>query len=88
MGAGGRVPARTLCFARRLFGSMQRTVRRTQETDMTKKIAPQDNSSNMKNANKGTPGTNKQYDQNQGNRGKQMLQEKAATPPGKSKGNR
>ena len=26
----------------------------------------------MKNANKGTPGTNRTYDQNQGNRGKQL----------------
>jgi len=26
----------------------------------------------IKNANKGTPGTNKTYDQNQGNRGKQL----------------
>jgi hypothetical protein len=55
---------------------------------MAKKIAPQDNSSNMKNANKGTPGTNKQYDQNQGNRGKQMASDKATTPPSRSKGNR
>jgi hypothetical protein len=55
---------------------------------MAKKIAPQDNSSNMNNANKGTPGTNKQYDQNQGNRGKQMASDKATTPPSRSKGNR
>jgi hypothetical protein len=27
---------------------------------------------NQKNANKGNPGTNRQYDQSQGNRGKQM----------------
>lgn len=27
---------------------------------------------NMQNANKGTAGTNRQYDQNQGNRGKQL----------------
>jgi len=39
---------------------------------MPKKIAPKDNSSNMGNSNKGTPGTNKQYDQVQGNRGKQI----------------
>jgi len=39
---------------------------------MTKKITPQENTSNMKNANKGSSGTNKQYDQAQGNRGKQM----------------
>lgn len=41
---------------------------------MSKKIAPKDNSSNMDNANKGTSGTNKQYDQAQGNRGKQMAE--------------
>ena len=38
---------------------------------MTKKIKPQDNESNMKNSNKGTDGTNKQYDQVHGNKGKQ-----------------
>ncbi len=36
------------------------------------KISPKDNQANMQNANKGTQGTNKQYDQNQGNRGKQL----------------
>lgn len=35
-------------------------------------MKPQDNASNTKNPNKGTPGTNRQYDQNQGNRGKQL----------------
>ena len=39
---------------------------------MAKKITPQQNGSNLQNPNKGTNGTNKQYDQNQGNRGKQM----------------
>lgn len=39
---------------------------------MAKKPTPQQNQSNMLNANKGTSGTNKQYDQNQGNRGKQL----------------
>ncbi|MGF1749538.1 hypothetical protein [Vibrio cionasavignyae] len=39
---------------------------------MTKKIKPADNAANIPNANKGTPGTNRQYDQNQGNRGKQL----------------
>lgn len=39
---------------------------------MSKKITPQQNKSNQQNANKGTAGTNKQYSQNQGNRGKQM----------------
>lgn len=36
------------------------------------KINPKDNQANMQNPNKGTSGTNKQYDQNQGNRGKQL----------------
>ena len=39
-----------------------------------KKIAPKDNEANQVNANKGTVGTNKQYDKNQGNRGKQIQQ--------------
>jgi hypothetical protein len=36
------------------------------------KVTPQQNQVNQQNANKGTSGTNKQYDQNQGNRGKQQ----------------
>lgn len=44
---------------------------------MSKKITPQQNQSNIQNANKGSTGTNKQYDQNQGNRGKQMDQKQA-----------
>lgn len=43
---------------------------------MSKKITPANNAANMKNANKGTSGTNKQYSQVQGNRGKQMSQSK------------
>lgn len=39
---------------------------------MSEKITPKDNSANMQNANKGTAGTNKQYDKNQGNRGKEL----------------
>lgn len=39
---------------------------------MDKKIKPEDNIANMQNPNKGTSGTNKQYDQSQGNRGKQL----------------
>ncbi len=39
---------------------------------MNKKINPKDNQSNQSNANKGTAGTNRQYDQTQGNRGKQL----------------
>ena len=37
-----------------------------------KKIDPKDNESNQVNPNKGTDGTNKQYDQVHGNRGKQL----------------
>jgi hypothetical protein len=37
-----------------------------------KQISPKDNASNMQNPNKGTNGTNKQYDKTQGNRGKQL----------------
>lgn len=39
---------------------------------MNKKIDPKDNQANQVNPNKGTSGTNKQYDQAQGNRGKQL----------------
>jgi hypothetical protein len=39
---------------------------------MSKKITPKQNSANTLNPNKGTTGTNKQYDQNQGNKGKQL----------------
>ena len=39
---------------------------------MADKITPKDNAANEQNANKGTSGTNRQYDQNEGNRGKQL----------------
>lgn len=39
---------------------------------MKKEISPKNNQSNMKNANKGTSGVNKQYSQVHGNRGSQM----------------
>lgn len=39
---------------------------------MAKKITPASNAANMSNSNKGSNGTNKQYDQAQGNRGKQL----------------
>lgn len=39
---------------------------------MSDQINPSDNISNQKNPNKGTSGTNQQYDQVHGNRGKQM----------------
>lgn len=41
---------------------------------MKNKIKPQDNTSNQKNPNKGTPGTNRQHDQGHGNRSKQKQQ--------------
>jgi hypothetical protein len=47
-------------------------------------MKPQDNSSNMKNANKGTGGQNRQHSQNQGNRGKQM--QPSPNGPGPKKG--
>ncbi len=37
-----------------------------------KKVKPADNSANQQNPNKGTRGTNKQYDKVQGNRSKQL----------------
>jgi hypothetical protein len=37
-----------------------------------KKVKPTDNSSNQRNANKGTKGTNVQYDKTQGNKGQQL----------------
>jgi hypothetical protein len=45
-------------------------------------MKPQDNSANMRNPNHGTPGTNKQRDQQEGNRGKQLnpLPNDANTP--------
>lgn len=39
---------------------------------MAKKITPESNSTNQKNANKGTSGQNKQHSQVHGNRGKQL----------------
>lgn len=41
-------------------------------TQLEKRMKPSDNRTNMQNANKGTNGTNRQYDQVQGNRGQQM----------------
>jgi len=41
-----------------------------------KKISPSSNSSNMKNANKGSNGVNKQYSQVHGNRSKQLQSKK------------
>ena len=44
---------------------------------------PKDNASNQPNANKGTPGTNLQYDQAQGNRGKLMAIKSTVKSSGK-----
>ena len=44
----------------------------TKNKTMSKAIKPADNNANQQNVNKGTSGTNKQYSQNQGNRGQQM----------------
>lgn len=38
--------------------------------NMSKKINPKDNQANQQNTNKKSSGTNKQYDQVQGNKGK------------------
>ena len=45
---------------------------------MSKKIKPEDNSTNQKNSNKGTSGTNRQYDQVHGNRSKQKHKKQGA----------
>ena len=49
------------------------------------KINPSDNTSNQKNPNKGTDGTNRQYDQAQGNRGKQMNPNQQGSSSGRTK---
>ncbi len=58
---------------------------------MSNKSTPQNNSSNMLNANKGTSGTNKQYAQNQSNKNVQFQQGKTASSNqskvGQTKGN-
>ena len=47
-----------------------------------KRVSPKNNHANIKNANKGTKGTNKQYAKKHGNRGKQL------NPNNKSKSNK
>ncbi len=49
-------------------------------------MKPADNSANLTNPNKGSPGTNRQYDQAVGNTGKQKnpLPNDANTPPPKA----
>ncbi|KAA6332560.1 hypothetical protein EZS27_018943 [termite gut metagenome] len=44
---------------------------------MGKKVSPNNNSANQQNPNKGFKGTNKPYDQAQGNRSKQIMQTKS-----------
>ncbi len=46
------------------------------EVHNVSKIKPKNNSANMPNPNIGTTGTNRQYDQVHGNRGKQIQQNK------------
>ena len=49
-------------------------------------MKPKHNNSNQSNANKSSSGTNKQYDQNQGNRGKQLNpNQKSSSKGGKQK---
>jgi hypothetical protein len=52
----------------------------------TKIMTPDQNSANQQNANTGTPGTNTQYDQAQGNRGKQLNPNQGGKGGGKSGG--
>ncbi len=47
-------------------------------------MKPSDNSSNQQNANKGTSGTNTQYDKAQGNRGAQLNPNKGGGSKGSS----
>jgi len=47
------------------------------------KINPNDNRANQQNPNKGLPGTNRQYDQGQGNRGKQQNPNQQGSKGGK-----
>ncbi len=46
---------------------------------MAKKLTAKENHANQLNSNKGSNGTNRQYDQVQGNRGKQMQQKTVKT---------
>ncbi|MDX1972020.1 MAG: hypothetical protein SFY68_05755 [Candidatus Sumerlaeia bacterium] len=48
-------------------------------------MKPKDNQANISNPNKGTAGTNKQHDQNQGNRGKQLNPNQQAAPKAAAK---
>jgi hypothetical protein len=50
---------------------------------MSKKITPKQNQANQQNPNKGTSGTNKQYSQSQGNRGKQLNPNHGGKKPAK-----
>jgi hypothetical protein len=47
---------------------------------------PKQNTANQQNANKGVPGTNLQYDQVHGNRGKQLAGKQSGKTGGKSGG--
>lgn len=51
-----------------------------EEHERDKRIKQEDNAANQVNANKGTAGTNRQYDQAQGNRGEQLNPNRKAAP--------
>ena len=51
-------------------------------------MTPEQNSSNQQNANKGTPGTNTQYDKAQGNTGKQLNPNQSGKGGGKGGGSK
>jgi hypothetical protein len=51
-------------------------------------MTPEQNGTNQQNANKGTSGTNTQYDKNQGNRGAQMDPKQGGKNSGKGGGNK
>ncbi len=50
---------------------------------MGEKINPKDNAANIQSPNKGLPGANRQYDQNQGNSGKQLNPNQSTPSPKK-----
>jgi len=52
--------------------SMSKTSNAPKPAPAAQGITPKDNAANIGNANKGSPGTNRQYDQSQGNRGTQL----------------
>ncbi|WP_165794517.1 hypothetical protein [Kinneretia aquatilis] len=51
---------------------MSKTSNAPKPAPAAKGITPQNNAANISNPNKGSPGTNRQYDQSQGHRGTQL----------------